>query len=161
MEPDVDLKATNHPLLTALQQESAFFLFADVWINEKCASEAGCLQDEDIMYDSFRDWLSGSNILMSTDAELWLSRFAEEAKNAGFEVDADLERMHDALQTQKFEYLALLRTEILSRIQSEIRIRVLSESEQFVAEVAQDEWIQEANTLVRDQRSVRRILSLN
>ncbi|MBT3448038.1 MAG: S41 family peptidase [Bacteroidetes Order II. Incertae sedis bacterium] len=161
VEPDVDLQATHHPLLTSLQQESAFFLFAGVWLNGTCASEAGCLQDEGTMYASFLDWLEGSNILMSTDAELWLSRFAEEAQSVGFEIDADLERLNDVLQTQKVEQLAQLRPEIVSRIQSQIRLRVLDESEQIAAEVAQDEWIQEADKLVRDQQSVRQILSID
>lgn len=113
------------------------------------------------MYASFLDWLEGSNILMSTDAELWLSRFAEEAQSVGFEIDADLERLNDVLQTQKVEQLAQLRPEIVSRIQSQIRLRVLDESEQIAAEVAQDEWIQEADKLVRDQQSVRQILSID
>ena len=65
------------------------------------------------------------------------------------------------LQTQKVEQLAQLRPEIVSRIQSQIRLRVLDESEQIAAEVAQDEWIQEADKLVRDQQSVRQILSID
>ena len=70
-------------------------------------------------------------------------------------------RLNDVLQTQKVEQLAQLRPEIVSRIQSQIRLRVLDESEQIAAEVAQDEWIQEADKLVRDQQSVRQILSID
>lgn len=182
MDPTTELEA-------ALLQESAYFLFADLWVERHCTAakvvapgvvanapvsgsnapgvgvnnaksfDQNCLAKSGATFDEFKAWLPQSGIQLVTNSELMLTRLESEFTLSNYQVQSEMSSLKSALTAQKTALMGTLRSIIDLRIEEEIRSRLLSEEDQYIQSVASDTWIADALKLVRDGNAVGRILN--
>ncbi len=177
VEPDrpIAVEATSE-IESVLRQESAYFLFADQWVDKHCESAGSeapnsetplnprkvtpsCLEADIESFDEFMEWLPQSGIKVVTDSDAVLNRLESEIVAEKYQVTTELKSLRTALESQKRTQLTSLRQVIETHIREEIRARLLSEYDRHVQAVASDPWIAGANQLVRDPAAVRRMLN--
>jgi len=171
VEPDVAVGgAVVTELETALLQESAFFLFANQWVSAHCIQQgsqqddppANCAGDDDALFEEFSLWLDQSGFSLVTQTDLLLSELEASGAEEGYATLAPhLQELRTALGEEKATRLHEIRGRVISRLRSEIRGRIMDEREQAIAEMLEDEWMNEAEQLVRRPRNWRQMLSAN
>ncbi len=163
VEPDVEVDDGGESELEwALLQESAFFLFANRWVAERCDSGGTCTGSDEELLAAFRTWLDQSGFRPVTQTDLLLSEFEASAIDAGYlSLSHQLDGVRAAMEDKKRADFETISDRILLHLRSEIRARVLDENEQAVADILEDTWIDRADELVRRPRGVRRLLSSN
>lgn len=190
VEPDLRIAMDpTSELESALLQESAYFLFADLWVDRHCTAEKGsaprvegnapvsgsnaqsagansaksfdqnCLAKSGATFEEFKEWLPQSGIQLVTDSEHMLTRLEGEFALSKYQLKSEMNSLKSALVAQKTARLGTLRPIIERRIEEEIRSRLLSEEDQHIQSVVSDPWIADALKLVRDGGAVRRILN--
>jgi len=161
VEPDVKIDTGKESELErALLQESAFFLFADRWVADRCEAGESCTGSDRELFTAFRAWLDQSGIKLVTQADLLLSEFEASAIEEGYSsLSEKLDDVRAAMEAEKRADFDTISDRILAHLKSEIRARLLDENEQAVADILQDTWIDRAQELVGRPREIRRILS--
>lgn len=160
VQPDISI-AHQDPseLESVLAQEAAFFLFADTWVEQHCADNSPCFTDQQILFDSFLDWLSASGFSFSTRSGQLLDELKQLNNHAGSAALEALAALQNELLAHQQTELRSLKEPIVKQIQKEIRWRVLPEAEVVRQDVAQDEWISQAILLLEKPSALRDILN--
>ncbi len=163
VEPDIEhLQATKSELERALERESAFFLFADGWVAGHCRSDGECSGSDEVMIEEFRTWLGTNELSLTTDADLMLLEFEEEARQDGFQsLSAPIERLREAMKSEKEDQFEEMAAQIVHGINVEVRARLLDERSQVEADISQDELIALARDLLDSKNDIERILEPN
>ncbi len=171
VEPDKPVSSVPlSEIESALLQESAYFLFADRWVEKYCSHPnskafngiqlvAECLDSEGSIYDEFEQWLPQSGIQVMTGSDAILNRLESEINSEHYLIGDELVNLRGALESQKSSHLRSNSASIERRIRDEVRSRLLSEADRNVEMVSNDSWIGSANQLVRDVAAVKRILN--
>jgi len=159
VEPDVavDSKAPSE-LETVWEQESAFFLFANTWVERSCRAGVDCVSDENALFDGFMEWISVSGFRFSTRSGQLIGELGQLNEGAGPQVGEALNVLRRELLNQQNESLKALKTPIVKQIQKEIRWRILTESEVVKMDVQQDGWVHQAIDLIRTPSAMQDIL---
>ena len=143
---------------SVLLQESAFFLFANTWVNDRCALGLSCLDSDSDLFDSFRAWLRDSNTSLSTHSDLLVSQLEEEAQTQGYALSAQIVELKNELQQQKYQQLASERDRILERIKREVRTRLQTEMERIQLEIQLDPLVGRGIELLENRAAIEAIL---
>ena len=171
VEPDKPVSSVPlSEIESALLQESAYFLFADRWVEKYCSHPnskafngiqlvAECLDSEGSIYDEFEQWLPQSGIQVMTGSDAILNRLESEINSEHYLIGDELVNLRGALESQKSTHLRSNSASIERRIRDEVLSRLLSEADRNVEMVSNDSWIGSANQLVRDVAAVKRILN--
>ncbi len=163
VEPDIEhLQAPKTELERALERESAFFLFADDWVAGHCSSDGKCTGSDEVMVKEFRTWLGTDGFSLTTDADLMLLEFEEEATQDGFQsLTAPIERLREAMKSEKENQFEEMEAQIVHGINVEVRARLLDERSQVEADISQDDLIALARDLLDRKNDIERILEPN
>lgn len=161
VEPDVAVAPMiSTPIEQALQQEAAFFLFANHWVANRCTSSDGCTEDDDALLDAFRGWLDERGITLTTELDLSVSTLEAAAQDAGYDaMSAPIAALRRALEEEKQQQFEASGASLLRELRHEIRSRLLAEQEMVRADLGEDAWVQRAYALVSDARAVRNLLN--
>jgi carboxyl-terminal processing protease len=171
VEPDKPVSSVSlSEIESVLLQESAYFLFADRWVEKYCSHPgtnasngiqlvADCLDIEGSIYDEFEQWLPQSGIQVMTGSDAILNRLESEINSERYLINDELANLRGALESQKSTHLRSNSASIERRIRDEVLSRLLSEADRNVEMVSNDSWIGSANQLVRDVAAVKRILN--
>jgi len=163
VEPDIEhLRAPINELERALERESAFFLFADGWVAGHCISDGECSGSDEEMVEEFRSWLGTSGFSLTTDSDLMLLEFEEEARQDGFRTLASqIEKLREAMDSEKEDQFEEIEAQIVRGINVEVRARLLDERSQAEANISQDELIALARALLDRKNDIEQILEAN
>ena len=163
VEPDIEhLQAPKNELERALERESAFFLFADAWVAAHCNSEGECSGSDEEMVEEFHAWLGTKEFSLTTDADLMLLEFEEEARQDGFRtLSSPIEKLREAMESEKEDQFEEIEAQIARRINVEVRARLLDERSQVEANISQDELIALAIGLLDRKYEIEQILEPN
>jgi signal transduction histidine kinase len=143
-----------------LQQESAFFLFANYWVANRCSSDDGCVEDEDTLLEAFRGWLDGRKMALTTELDLAVGSLEAAAQEAGYDaMSAPIAALRRTLEEEKQRQFESLKASMLRELRHEIRSRLLAEQEMVRADLGDDVWVQRAYELVSEADGVRRLLN--
>jgi carboxyl-terminal processing protease len=161
VEPDVAMDPIEvSPIEQALQQESAFFLFANYWVANRCSSDDGCVEDEDTLLEAFRGWLDGRKMALTTELDLAVGSLEAAAQEAGYDaMSAPIAALRRTLEEEKQRQFESLKASMLRELRHEIRSRLLAEQEMVRADLGDDVWVQRAYELVSEADGVRRLLN--
>lgn len=160
VEPDVpvDLPGPS-PIETALRQESAFFLFANQWVAERCDSAGVCSGSDDDLLAGFRSWVAERDLRITTDLDLLLLELQLESQDVGYTgLTPELEALSAAIEREKEEQLDAISERLLFSLRHEIRSRLLADLDMVQADLDDDVWVQQAFNLVSDPDEVNGIL---
>jgi len=160
VEPDVPVDIPGPtPIETALRQESAFFLYANQWVADRCDASAVCSGTDEEMLTGFRDWIDQQGFRLTTDLDLLLVEMQTQAQEAGYAgLGSELTSLQDAIDQAKWEQLDTASDRLLFALRHEVRSRLLADQEMVRADLEDDVWVQQALELVADRRAVADIL---
>lgn len=160
VEPDLAIaQDAPSPVEDALRQESAFFLFANQWVSDHCASGPTCDADDDVLWTSFRDWIEQRGLHLTTDLDVQLRNLQLQSTDAGYDdVASDLEAIAQTLSAAKERQMEEQSERLLFLLKGEIRSRLLQENDMVEADLGEDQWVQEALELVSNPRRVADLL---
>jgi len=160
VEPDVPVVSDgSSPIEDALRQESAFFLFANQWVSERCAGAEACESGDAYLWAAFRSWIDERGLRLSTDLDVQLRDLQLASTVAGFEsVARDLEALTETMADEKAQQLDDRSDRLLFVLKEEIRSRLLAENDMVEANLGEDLWVQQALDLVSNPRQVADIL---
>ena len=160
VEPDVRIdEALESAVETALRQESAFFLFANAWVADRCSSADACFGEDEELLKAFRSWITERGMQLTTEMDVKLLELQAESREAGFPDIADqLAALEQVLDVEKARQLDRVSERLLFLLRQEIRSRLLVDQEMVQADLDADIWVQQAYELVRDARTVEALL---
>lgn len=160
VEPDVPVVSDgSSPIEDALRQESAFFLFANQWVSERCAGMDACEAEDADVWAAFRSWIDERGLRLSTDLDVQLRDLQLASTDAGFEsVARDLEALAETMADEKAQQLDDRSDRLLFVLKEEIRSRLLAENDMVEANLGEDLWVQQALDLVSNPRRIANIL---
>lgn len=159
IEPDVPIDDTYaSPLEEALLQEGAFFRFASRVAREYPRPPRGGWERDSLLAE-FQAWVDAEDLSYQTQAQHVMHRIDSLVVADHPEADAELDDLWAAIDnstTQQFEAHADLLT---ARLLSEIRSRYLTSRGYYAATLAEDEMVQEAVSLLNDERRYVTVLN--
>lgn len=160
VEPDVPVDMPQpSPMETALRQESAFFLFANQWVAERCDAMAVCTGTDEDMLREFRQWVDRQGFALTTDLDLLLVEMQAASQDAGFaELTGNLRSLQTAIERAKQQQLEAESERFLSNLRHEVRSRLLANQDMVKADLKDDAWVQQALELISDRRALADIL---
>jgi len=160
VEPDIRVdNEPASPVEAALRQESAFFLFANQWVSERCASSPSCEVEDGVLWSAFREWVDAQGLRLTTDLDVQLRSLQLESSDSGFgDVASKLESVAKTLSLAKVRQLEDQSERLLFLLKGEIRSRLLIDNEMVEADLSEDRWAQQALELVSNPRRVADVL---
>ena len=161
VEPDVPVRAAEPgPVETALRQESAFFLFANEWVADRCASGGDCFGNDEELVDAFKSWVNERGLHLTTDLDLLVLELQSESEEAGYDaVSEQLEALKNVVAAEKSRQLDGMDDRIRFHLRHEIRSRMLADQDMVQADLQDDAWVNQALELVSNPRAVRELLN--
>ncbi len=161
IEPDVDISATTpSELEEALQRRAAFFFYANHFAAENETIDVGFTVDDATLAD-FQEWLNAQSFDYRTDGERSVTKLQEEFAAIGYEsVHDEIADLRSAVEDEKQAGFQRHAADLKHHLQEEILARFVTESEQIRAELGYDPQVQEAVSLLQNDDSYARILSV-
>lgn len=160
VEPDLAIaQDASSPVEEALRQESAFFLFANQWVSERCSEGAICDVADAALWSDFRTWVEEQGLRLTTDLDVQLRNLQLESTEAGYaDVASELESISQTLSAAKEQQMEAQSDRLLFLLKGEIRSRLLLDNDMVEADLGEDRWVQQALELVSNPRQVARLL---
>lgn len=160
VEPDVPVDMADAlPIETALRQESAFFLYANEWVADRCDASGVCSGSDEELLAGFRNWIDERGLQLTTELDLLLLEVQAESQDGGYAgLTDELESLGIAIAREKREQLDAMSDRLLFNLRHEVRSRLLADMEMVQADLDEDVWVQQALKLVSDPDEVEDIL---
>lgn len=159
IEPDVPIDENYaSPLEQALQREGAFFRFASRVARTHPHPPRGGWDAEGLLSE-FRSWIDAEQIPYQTEAQRALQPIDSLVVADHPETDTALTRLRNALDASveaQFEDHADL---LVAHLLSEIRSRYLTSRGYYAATLAEDDMVQSATRLLKDERRYVTVLN--
>ena len=158
IEPDVAVPlGAESELEKALVRTAAFLRFANRYAAEHPALPPDFRADAALLAD-FRRFVEAEGVDYRTDAERALAALGEALEAAGYQADAERERLARAIETEKAEDFSRHAARLTVRLQQEVLARYVGQADLAAAALADDPVVQAAIERVTDGEAYARTL---
>ena len=158
IEPDVAVPlGAESELEKALVRTAAFLRFANRYAAEHPALPPDFRADAALLAD-FRRFVEAEGVDYRTDAERALAALGEALEAAGYQADAERERLASAIEAEKAEDFERHAARLTVRLQQEVLARYVGQADLAAAALADDPVVQAAIERVTDGEAYARTL---